>query len=39
MNQDQELLSFAAQVLEHCGAVIEPHSDYLMTLLPSDLSK
>ncbi|UCE04557.1 MAG: hypothetical protein JSW07_13115 [bacterium] len=37
MTPDQELLSFASQVLEQHGAAIEQHPDYLVSLLPIDL--
>jgi len=39
MTQDQELLSFTSRLLEQHGAAVEPHSDYLITLLTSDLSQ
>jgi len=39
MTQDQELLSFMAQVLEQRGGVVEQHSGYMMALLPARLSR
>lgn len=39
MTPDQELLLFTSQVLERHGAAVEQHSDYLITLLPTDLSQ
>ena len=38
MSQDQELVSFAAQLLEQQGGVIEQHPDYIMALLPAHIS-
>ena len=39
MTQDQELLSFAAQVLEASGGVVEKRDENLLALLPDYLSQ
>ncbi len=39
MTQDQELFSFAAQVLEENGGVVETQSDGFLALLPDRLSQ
>ena len=39
MTLDAELLSFAAQLLEQKGGVVEKHSDYLEALLPKPISR
>ena len=39
MTHDPELLSFASRLLEQHGAAVEQHPDYLITLLPGDLSR
>ncbi|MBC8183656.1 hypothetical protein H8E88_21395 [candidate division KSB1 bacterium] len=38
MTQDQELLSFTAQILEQNGGAVEQHESFLMALLPDKLS-
>ena len=39
MTSDQELLSFAAQVVEKFGGVAEREGDQLMAILPQDLAR
>ena len=39
MTPDQELLSFAAQLLEQQGGAVERHSEHMMALLPSHISR
>lgn len=39
MSPDQELLSFAAQLLEQQGGVVEQHPDHMMALLPGHISR
>lgn len=39
MRMDRDLFSFAAQVLERNGGLVEENSDHLMALLPESLSQ